>query len=120
MPRETAPKPPLTQELQAKLAAGRRQAAVARQLGIEGPPFEPDPTPTAPFYAELRACIDRLRMAREAAGLSLNDVSTATGLAAETLSRLESGAATNPTWQTLGRYANAVKCKLSLEVKTAG
>jgi len=46
--------------------------------------------------------------AREAAGLTLAQVAAKTGLAEETLCRLESGAVTNPTWQTLGRYAVAV------------
>jgi hypothetical protein len=35
-------------------------------------------------------------------------------LAEETLCRLESGAATNPTWKTLGAYAVAVGLGISL------
>ena len=33
------------------------------------------------------------------------------GMAVESLSRLETGALTNPTWKTLGAYANALRCR---------
>ena len=62
----------------------------------------------APFYFTLRAYIQQLKAAREATGLTLADVSNRTGLAVESLSRLETGALTNPTWKTLGLYAKAV------------
>ncbi|MCI0700998.1 MAG: helix-turn-helix domain-containing protein [Planctomycetia bacterium] len=68
----------------------------------------------APFYFELRACIAELKKAREAAGLTLAEVSEKTGLAVETLCRLETGAITNPTWKTLGLFASAVGRKLVL------
>jgi DNA-binding XRE family transcriptional regulator len=70
----------------------------------------------APFYFELRACIAELKKAREAAGLTLTQVAEKTGLAAETLCRLETGMVTNPTWKTLGLFAAAVGCRLSLSV----
>ena len=50
----------------------------------------------------------RLKGAREAAGLTLAEVAAKSGLAEETLSRLETGAATNPSWKTLGSSAAAV------------
>jgi len=62
----------------------------------------------APFYLVLRDYIRSLKEAREAAGLTLADVSARTGMAVESLSRLETGAQTNPTWKTLGTYAAAV------------
>jgi transcriptional regulator with XRE-family HTH domain len=68
----------------------------------------------APFYFELRACIAELNKARESAGLTLNQIAEKTGLAAETLCRLESGAVTNPTWKILGLFAAAVDRKLSI------
>ena len=68
----------------------------------------------APFYFELRACIAELKKAREAAGLTLAQVAAKTGLATETLCRLETGMLTNPTWKTLGLYAAAVGRKLTL------
>jgi DNA-binding XRE family transcriptional regulator len=68
----------------------------------------------APFYFELRACIAELKKAREAAGLTLAQLADKTGLATETLCRLETGQVTNPTWKTLGLYAAAVGRKLTL------
>lgn len=85
--------------------------------GLLGPPIEKldlDHENAAPFYFELRGCIAELKKAREAAGLTLAHVAEKTGLAAETLCRLETGMVTNPTWKTLGLYAAAVGRKLSL------
>jgi len=62
----------------------------------------------APFYFVLREYIRQLKAAREAAGLTLADVSERSGIAVESLSRLETGAQTNPTWKTLGVYAKAL------------
>jgi ribosome-binding protein aMBF1 (putative translation factor) len=72
----------------------------------------------APFYFVLRAYIRQLKEAREASGLTLADLSARTGLAIESLSRLETGALTNPTWKTLGLYAAAVgrRPRLTAEV----
>src|SRR6202035_3025793 len=62
----------------------------------------------APFYLVLRNYIRQLKEAREAAGVTLAELSARSGLAVETLSRLETGALTNPTWKTLGVYAAAL------------
>src|SRR5262249_54750331 len=43
-----------------------------------------------------------------------------TGMAVESLSRLETGALTNPTWKTLGAYAAAVGRRPRLAVEVAG
>jgi hypothetical protein len=64
----------------------------------------------APFYFTLREFVRQLKEARLAAGLTLEDISSRTGMAVESLSRLETGASTNPTWKTLGLYAVAVGC----------
>ena len=63
---------------------------------------------SAPFYFALREYIRQLKAARDEAGLTLADVAAKSGLAVESLSRLETGAQTNPTWKTLGMYAKAV------------
>ena len=68
----------------------------------------------APFYFALIGFVAELKRAREAAGLTLVQVAEKTGLAAETLSRLENGMVTNPTWKTLGLYAVAVGSKLHI------
>jgi transcriptional regulator with XRE-family HTH domain len=95
------------------LATARKRAEQTRQQ------LEKKPSPTelltpqeladaAPFYIVLREYIRQLKEAREFAGLTLADVSARSGLAVESLSRLETGAQTNPTWKTLGTYAVAV------------
>lgn len=71
----------------------------------------------AAFQDVLRACVAQLKAAREAAGLSLADVSRITEIAPESLSRLETGATMNPTWKTLGRIAVAVGCTLTLKAE---
>lgn len=95
------------------LAAARVRAEQTRQqLGREpGPSALLTPqelADAAPFYLALRDYIRQLKEAREAAGLTLADVSARSGMAVESLSRLETGAQTNPTWKTLGVYAAAV------------
>jgi DNA-binding XRE family transcriptional regulator len=71
----------------------------------------------AAFQDVLRGCIAQLKAARQAAGLSLADVSRMTDIAVESLCRLETGKTMNPTWKTLGRVAVAVGCKLKLTVE---
>jgi transcriptional regulator with XRE-family HTH domain len=58
----------------------------------------------------------QLKDAREAAGVTLAELSSRCGLAVETLSRLETGALTNPTWKTLGVYAAALGLRPYLTV----
>ncbi len=97
----------------------RRRAEETRRK-LEHKPGESDLlTPqekadAAPFYFVLRHYIQQLKEAREKARLTLEDVSGKSGLAVESLSRLETGAQTNPTWKTLGLYAAAVGCKPQL------
>jgi DNA-binding XRE family transcriptional regulator len=63
-----------------------------------------------------RDCLDdvmlKLKAAREAKGLSLNDVSEAVGMDRSALSKLENGHRPNPTVETLVRYAEAVGKRL--------
>ena len=109
----------------AALAAARKRAEQTRQQ------FQHKPAPSdlltpqeradaAPFYFVLRSFIQQLKEAREAAGLTLADISARTGMAIESLSRLETGAQTNPTWKTLGLYATAVGRKPHLTAEVVG
>ena len=109
----------LPPELRDQYAAARARTTADNQLGVHGPPVDPDQTPAAPFYAELHAAVARLKAAREAAGLTVEQVAERAGLAVSAVARLEDGTATNPTWQTLGRYAAAVGCRLTLGVEPA-
>lgn len=53
-----------------------------------------------------------LKAAREAKGLSLADVTQLTGMDRSALSKLENGQRSNPTVETLVRYAEAVGKRL--------
>lgn len=57
---------------------------------------------------ELPQLLLQLKAAREAKGLSLQDVTDLTGMDPSALSKLESGQRSNPTVETLVRYAQAV------------
>jgi len=102
------------------VALGTGEIAGARQRAEQSRrQFEHKPGPAelltpqeladaAPFYLVLREYIRQLKTARETAGVTLAELSARTGLAVETLSRLETGALTNPTWKTLGVYTAAL------------
>src|SRR3954469_11468194 len=109
----------------ADLIAAARQRAEQTRRQLEN---KPGPTElltpqeladAAPFYFVLRNYIRQLKEAREASGLTLADVAARTGMAVESLSRLETGAQTNPTWRTLGLYAAAVGRRPQLTAETA-
>jgi DNA-binding XRE family transcriptional regulator len=109
---------------EAAIAAARKRAEqTRRQLQHEPGPSEiltpQEIADAAPFYFVLRAYIQQLKEVREAAGLTLAELSARTGLAIESLSRLETGALTNPTWKTLGLYAAAVGRKPQLAAAAA-
>ena len=68
-------------------------------------------------YRELRPLVDELKRAREAAGLTLAEVSRRCGIDQPALSRLENGHNKNPTLDTLWRYAAAVGRRLLLSTE---
>ncbi len=102
--------------------ARKRAAETRRQLEHQPIPTEllssEELADAAPFYLVLREFIRELKEARERARLTLEDVSARSGLAVESLSRLETAAQTNPTWKTLGRYAVAVGCRPRLTAES--
>ena len=106
-----------------EIAVAQRQAdKIRKELG-DSPDFSKlvtrkDRQDAAPFYFVLREYIAKLKIAREKANMTLEDVSEKTNLAIETLSRLENGALTNPTWKTLGTYAAAIGGKPLLDLET--
>jgi DNA-binding XRE family transcriptional regulator len=65
-------------------------------------------------YRELRPFVEEIKRAREAAGLTLAEVSRRCGIDQPALSRLENGHNKNPTLDTLWRYAAAVGRRLVL------
>lgn len=96
-----------------------RQKAVREKFQKERPSLRelvesgdaPEPIPMG-LYIELRSALVELKKAREAAGLSLADVSERSGIDKAALSRLENGVHDNPTVETLMRYATAIGKKL--------
>jgi DNA-binding XRE family transcriptional regulator len=65
-------------------------------------------------YRELRTFVQEIKRAREAAGLTLAEVSRRCGIDQPALSRLENGHNKNPTLDTLWCYAAAVGQRLVL------
>jgi DNA-binding XRE family transcriptional regulator len=65
-------------------------------------------------YRELRPFVEEMKRTREAAGLTLAEVSRRCGIDQPALSRLENGHNKNPTLDTLWRYAAAVGRRLLL------
>lgn len=110
----------LTAEQRAAYEKLKAKANADLAAGLLGPPVEVldvDRESGAPFYFEMLACVVQLKKAREAAGLTLAQVAEKSGLATETLCRLENGQITNPTWKTLGMYAVAVGRKLKISAE---
>jgi DNA-binding XRE family transcriptional regulator len=68
-------------------------------------------------YRQLRPFVENIKRAREAAGLTLAEVSRRCGIDQPALSRLENGHNKNPTLDTLWRYAAAVGRRLVLSTE---
>src|SRR5260370_22835785 len=86
---------------QEALAAARQRAAeTRRQLEHKPNPSElltrQEREDAAPFYFALREYVRQLKEARTAAGITLAELSTKTGLDVKSLSRLDTGATTKP------------------------
>ena len=60
-------------------------------------------------YQILQEVIVALRKRRKDEGLSLDNVAEASGIDKAYLSRLENGKVINPTFETLYRYASAIR-----------
>jgi DNA-binding XRE family transcriptional regulator len=71
-------------------------------------------------HSPAQELLRRLKASREAAGLTLADVSARCGIDQPALSRLENGHSKNPTLDTLWRYAAAVGQRLVLSVEVIG
>ncbi|MGL6096952.1 MAG: helix-turn-helix domain-containing protein [Fimbriiglobus sp.] len=117
VPNQTPPavSPERLRQMRGRAAVGRAEFASTPGL-TELAAAEADGG-IAAFQDVLRRCVAQLKAAREAAGLSLADVSRLTDIAPESLSRLETGATMNPTWKTLCRVAAAVGLELKLSAE---
>ena len=68
-------------------------------------------------YLGLLSALRALRKERESRGLSLAMIAERSGIDKAALSRLENGLQTNPTMDTLYRYASAIGVELVLSVR---
>jgi DNA-binding XRE family transcriptional regulator len=68
---------------------------------------------------QLEELLLQLKAAREAKGLSLADLTELTGMDRSALSKLETGQRSNPTVETLVRYAEAVGKRLVVSLADA-
>ena len=59
-------------------------------------------------FWDIWKTMEKLKSCRVSSGLSLADITAQTGIDRAALSRLENGAAVNPTINTLSRYAEAL------------
>lgn len=73
-----------------------------------------EPVPHGQFI-ELAALVRDLKAERERQGLSLTDVAEASRLTRAMVSRLENGWNTNPTQDTLHRYALALGMRIGMQ-----
>lgn len=69
------------------------------------------------IHFPARELLQQLKASREAAGLTLADLSARCGIDQPALSRLENGHTTNPTLDTLWRYAAATGKRLVLSAE---
>jgi DNA-binding XRE family transcriptional regulator len=69
------------------------------------------------IHSPAHELLQELKASREAAGLTLADVSARCGIDQPALSRLENGDTQNPTLDTLWRYAAAVGKRLVLSAE---
>lgn len=67
----------------------------------------------------LHEVVLQLKAAREAKSLSLSDLTELTGMDRSALSKLETGQRTNPTMDTLIRYARAVGKRVVVQLTDA-
>ncbi|QDT13613.1 helix-turn-helix domain-containing protein [Planctomycetes bacterium K23_9] len=96
-----------------ELAIAEETAGMAQNIAAIGPAvarLESERRTFAALVAELRA-------AREAAGISLSEMATRTGIQKSALSRLENSKAPNPTLSTLQRYAAAIDMTLNVSLQ---
>jgi DNA-binding phage protein len=102
----------ITRDRHLTVAEGAKLQAVRQQVAQELPELvarHNERLGSTDYFVEL---LTQLKAAREAKGLSLTDIMEKTGMDRSALSKLETGQRSNPTWDTLMRYADAVGKRL--------
>jgi DNA-binding XRE family transcriptional regulator len=90
--------------------------AVREQVAAELPELVARHHERMELLDRFREVLGELKAAREAKGLSLADLTDATGMDRSALSKLETGQRPNPTIETLVRYAEAVGKRLVISL----
>ena len=102
--------PKRTSEQRAEEAALRRQhAANPARRPTTGTVSQQD-------FTAILSLFVRFKSARENKGLTLAEVGERMGIDAPALSRLETGKVLNPTLATLYKWAEALECKLEIQI----
>jgi DNA-binding phage protein len=83
---------------------------------VERGEIDPDRIMTGDAQESLLQGLIELREARQARGLSLSEIARRSGIDLASLSRLEGGKNSNPTFETLSRYAEALGLRLKLSL----
>ena len=86
--------------------------AIRKQVDVELPELVQRHHDREQLLEQLERLLHDLKAAREEQGLSLADVTDRTGMDRSAISKLECGQRSNPTIDTLARYAEAVGKRL--------
>ncbi len=106
-----------TPEAQARHQAIREQFAAQPTIDELLASGELTDLMTLGTFLEMRQVLRQLKEERAKAGLSLTALAERTGMDKAFLSRLENGRQTNPTLETLDRYARALGKELVLSLR---
>lgn len=98
---------------------GAKYKAIREQVAEELPDLIEQHHERMATLDQMQELLVQLKAAREAKGLSLADLTQLTGMDRSALSKLETGQRTNPTVETLVRYAEAVGKRLVVSLADA-
>lgn len=96
-----------------------KYSAIRKQVGNELPALIERHHERAKTEDMLDTLFEELKAIRESKGLSLSDVTELTGMDRSAISKLETGQRSNPTFDTLARYADAVGKRLVVSLVDA-
>jgi DNA-binding XRE family transcriptional regulator len=97
--------------------AEKRPMPKPLSIGESDDPTQDDSPGPFVHSSELRTLVGRLKRERISRGLTLGDIAKLTQQARSAISRLENGRYSNPTLNTLYRYAQALGWHITLSVQ---
>ena len=103
-----------------RTAAQRAEEEAIRRQHMANPVRKrPAGTINRDGFAAILDLLARFKTARERQGLTLAEVAKRMEIGAPALSRLERGKTPNPTLATLHKWAEALGCKLNVDLESA-